>query len=169
MGTMPRGIIWKGRQWAVTEYGLETLGEPYNYEIEKGRLGERADRGLNGEDVPSWLVHMMEKDWLDVDDFFTAYLVAVGVYAGQYRGPVTTQDIIAGLQAGLSEREDMYAARPGQIPRPGPPEAVTFASLDELDKYLPEPVWTGSDVLGDAVTGEPLPGQEDDEDEERAE
>ena len=71
----PATIIWKGRQWAVTEYGLETLGEPYLYSIEAGRLAETWDDGTLG--LPQ---HMMEKEWLDVDDFVIAWLLALQLH-----------------------------------------------------------------------------------------
>lgn len=49
-------ILFRGKQWAVTEYGVEALnGE---YPIEKSRLSE-----------PDWEEHMSHKKWVDSGDF----------------------------------------------------------------------------------------------------
>jgi hypothetical protein len=67
-------IIWRGRQWAVTEYGIECLDGSYYCEAK--RLGE---------DLPeySWCEHMAEKDWVDIDDFDTAWLVAIAIHGAR--------------------------------------------------------------------------------------
>jgi hypothetical protein len=49
-------IKWRGRQWAVTEYGIEALDG--SYAIKRDRLHERY-----------WLAHMEEKFWVDAVDF----------------------------------------------------------------------------------------------------
>lgn len=58
-------IYWQGRQWAVTEYGIEARDG--NYAIQASRLHEK------------WCSHMMGKSWIDLDDFMTAYFVAIGM------------------------------------------------------------------------------------------
>lgn len=67
-------ILWRGRQWAVTEYGIECLDGSYWCEA----------KGL-GEDLPnhSWPEHMADKSWVDVDDFATAWMVALAIH-GQH-------------------------------------------------------------------------------------
>lgn len=63
-------IWWRGRQWAVTEYGIECLDGTYT--IEKARL-------LDG--FPEWdamvPTHMAEKEWVDIDELTTAWLVGL--------------------------------------------------------------------------------------------
>jgi hypothetical protein len=49
-------ILLKGKQWAVTTYGLEALDG--TYATPKGRLGES-----------DWFEHMSRKTWVDVADF----------------------------------------------------------------------------------------------------
>lgn len=71
-------IWWQGRQWAVTSYGIEARNG--KYVIEKSRLAEEIETW-------GWLQHMNDKDWVDIDDFATAWLVAMTLHgrgAGRY-------------------------------------------------------------------------------------
>lgn len=65
---------WVGRQWAVTAYGLEALDG--RYLIEKARLTERVDTW-------SWPTHMGDKAWVDIEDFITAWLVAMTMHGAR--------------------------------------------------------------------------------------
>lgn len=83
-------IWWRGRQWAVTSYGVECLDGSYSFEAT--RLAE----GLHGSGPveASWCVHMAENGWVDVDDFATAWLVALSLHgarvpAGKVRRMIT--------------------------------------------------------------------------------
>jgi hypothetical protein len=69
-------IWWRGRQWAVTSYGIECLDGTHSFEAK--RLAE----GLHGSGPveASWCVHMAESGWVDVDDFATAWLVALSLH-----------------------------------------------------------------------------------------
>ena len=70
-------IWWRGKQWAVTSYGIECLDGTYFF---------TADRLL--EDLPSgrsWAEHMAEKIWVDVDEFVTAWLVALVLHGHEQR------------------------------------------------------------------------------------
>lgn len=60
-------IWWRGKQWAVTAYGIERLDGTYPIE---------ADRILEKPAYP-WPVHMAEKIWVDADEFTTAWIVAI--------------------------------------------------------------------------------------------
>lgn len=64
-------IFWRGRQWAVTEFGIECLDGCYC--IEKARLAEQID-------VWGLPAHVTEKIWVDADDFMTAWLVALALH-----------------------------------------------------------------------------------------
>lgn len=68
VGEPPHAILWRGRQWAVTEYGIEALDG--SYPIEAHRLGEDFAEW-------SWLMQMGEKNWVDLPDFTTAFMVAL--------------------------------------------------------------------------------------------
>ena len=67
-GTAPATIWWRGKQWAVTSYGVELLNG--TYAIEGNRLADAAG---------SWPVplHMSEKKWVDNDEFVTAWMVGL--------------------------------------------------------------------------------------------
>lgn len=88
-------IIWRGRQWAVTEYGIESLDG--HYYIEPERLEERIHDG-----TLDWPQHMAEKSWVDVDDFCTAFMVALAVFRDKHS--VSGEDVLEGLRAALRVR-----------------------------------------------------------------
>lgn len=77
-------IWWRGKQWAVTAYGIECLNG--DYEIEADRLAEGfpEDEGGDSSDGilfdDTWAVHMAEKNWVDIDEFATAWLVALALH-----------------------------------------------------------------------------------------
>lgn len=52
----PKEIIKRVGNWVVTKVGLESLNTFYY--IEKKRLGD-----------PTWLPHMAEKNWVNINDF----------------------------------------------------------------------------------------------------
>lgn len=62
-------VLWRGAQWAVTDYGLETLDGTYAIDVER----------LLGDEY--LIRHMGRKLWVDVDDFTTAFCVAVTLHA----------------------------------------------------------------------------------------
>ncbi len=68
--------IWQGRQWAVTEYGIEARDGKYHLPAE--RLSET--RLYQGHELPDWPLHMAEKTWVDIHDFCTAFMVALACY-----------------------------------------------------------------------------------------
>jgi hypothetical protein len=37
MNKLDEPVYWKGRQWAITSFGLETIDEPYHYWMEGWR------------------------------------------------------------------------------------------------------------------------------------
>ena len=73
-------IYWKGRQWAVTAYGVECRDR--SYWIENNRIWEN-------EDSHGWVCHMGEKEWVDLPDFAEALRIARrrAVAAGKNRKP----------------------------------------------------------------------------------
>jgi hypothetical protein len=66
-GELSSPIYWQGRQWAVTEYGVEARDG--TYPIEKERLWKE-------EKVHGWVRHMAEKGWVDLPDFAEALRIA---------------------------------------------------------------------------------------------
>jgi hypothetical protein len=74
-------ILWQGREWAVTTYGVERRDG--SYPIEASRLCKDHDGGAVAEDgtpVPYTLIgHIGEKGW-DLADFATAFFVACAMH-----------------------------------------------------------------------------------------
>ena len=70
-------VIWSGKQWAVTDYGIECIIGA-TYEIEKARLLEDRDYG--------WIKHMAEKTWVDLPDFVAAFGVALAAHVHEVGG-----------------------------------------------------------------------------------
>jgi hypothetical protein len=69
-------VWWRGKQWAVTAYGIEALNGTYVIAADRLDEGMRAGAPLEA----SICVHMSEKDWVDQDDFVTAWLVALAMH-----------------------------------------------------------------------------------------
>lgn len=64
--------VWfKGRQWSVTEYGLES--ERPGYAIPKERL-------LEFLPDHSWLIQVVPKVWVDQDDFIAVFALALTMH-----------------------------------------------------------------------------------------
>lgn len=73
----PLGAVWwQGRQWAVTSDGIEARDG--SYVIEAGRVIENLE-------PYSWVRHMAAKNWVDLEDFATAWLVAVALHTSARR------------------------------------------------------------------------------------
>jgi hypothetical protein len=71
-------LLYKNRQWAVTDYGVESLkSQPY-YHFDKTRLLESTDYG-SGE-LYDWPVHMAEKTWVDLEAFIEVWRKALEMH-----------------------------------------------------------------------------------------
>lgn len=60
-------IWWRGRQWAVTAYGIEALDG--RYAIAADQIGQT-----------DWPQHVTSKEWVDIEDFLTAWLVGIALH-----------------------------------------------------------------------------------------
>ena len=65
-------IWWRGAQWAVTSYGIECRDGKYL--VAASRLLENDPRSY------SWVKHLGEKTWCDIEDFTSAYFVACAMH-----------------------------------------------------------------------------------------
>lgn len=65
--TLHRDILWLGRQWAVTGYGIQAVNQKLDgkFDVEASRLG---DEGL--------VEPMLSEPWFDIEDFKEALEVA---------------------------------------------------------------------------------------------
>jgi hypothetical protein len=70
-------ILWRGRQWAVTTFGIEALDG--TYAISADRLAENVDRDWG------WPAHLAAKNWTDREDFCTAWLVAIALHGARIK------------------------------------------------------------------------------------
>lgn len=100
--------IFENKQWAVREWGLQSVkpGAPYEYNIDAHRLLERV--GAGGGKHYDWPVHMAEKTWIDLEAFIEAYRAALAAHAGVDKGDVDEAMLEASIQAG----RDRIANRP---------------------------------------------------------
>ena len=91
-GTALHPIWWRGRQWAVTTYGVEALDG--TYAIEAKRLTE----GLGAIAPRMWLCEQVAREeWADVDDLATAWLVAMTLHGIRTGAARTIRGAIARL------------------------------------------------------------------------
>jgi hypothetical protein len=141
----PDEVWWRGRQWCVTQYGLETRGRPYLYSLSVQQIAEV--RSTQDGIVANTVIHLMEKNWLDVDDLFTAWLVSISLHGLN----VAFVDVQRTFRHALAQRRDLYGYRPGALPESDMKSGVM--SLHEMGKYQPEPVWHGSQNLGEPLGG----------------
>lgn len=70
IGQPLNSILWQGKQWAVTEYGIEKLNGRYAIESAAFFTTHSAWAKSMGCDVATcWIRHMAEKGWVDMEDF----------------------------------------------------------------------------------------------------
>ena len=70
-------VWWQGKQWAVTEHGIECRDG--TYAIPVNELTYDLERGTKH----GWIEQMLSKGWADMDDFRTAYFVALSMHGHQ--------------------------------------------------------------------------------------
>lgn len=66
-------MLYKGKQWAVTKYGIEAIDG--RYDIKKSAIKTRHEKF-----DWSWPRHMGEKNWVDVDDFIDVLQAAMKIH-----------------------------------------------------------------------------------------
>lgn len=69
-------ILWQGRQWSVTTFGVEARDG--TYPVAKDRLWDNEDTRDGG-----WICHMGEKSWVDIFDFAEALRIARHIHTSQ--------------------------------------------------------------------------------------
>jgi hypothetical protein len=132
-----REVYWAGRQWCVTDYGLETI-TPDSYYIAASELGELTS-GIASVTAERFR-HVSEKGWVDVEDFAAAFAVALEVHKGKFpplpenafltstaqqnRSGIYTMSEMAKVDAEVGEMVEQHIAAGGQfrtIPDPHQP------------------------------------------------
>lgn len=125
-GTNLHKVLWTGREWAVTAYGIEARDG--RYAIDKRYLAEQHGSW-------SWPMHMAEKGWPDLEDFIEAWLVALEMHGVEMAPEDIARAIRKALRcAGLTMTQrsllagfDTSAATCTPPSTPAPPQAVLVA------------------------------------------
>ena len=99
-------VHWEGKQWRVTDHGLESL--PVHYVINAERLGETNQ--YDDENFADWPFHVAEKTWLDYQDFLRAFFIALDVHAGKY-DPLSNTALGEGLARGLKRHAELLTRK----------------------------------------------------------
>lgn len=73
-----RMVYWTGRQWCVTDHGLETV-DPDAYYVGAPQLFTLTD-GIS-EPMAERMRHITEKTWVDVEDFAAAFAIALAIHS----------------------------------------------------------------------------------------
>ncbi len=87
-------VWWRGKQWAVTAYGIECLDG--TYVAEASRLAEQPGY--------PWPMHMAGKKWVDIDEFTTAWMVALLLHGKSDNiNPVAIREMFGRLRPAHAE------------------------------------------------------------------
>ena len=73
-GEALKQIWWQGKQWAVTEYGIECRDGTYTIKAKE------LTYDLLNSTKHGWIEQMLSKGWCDMYDFRTAYFVALSMH-----------------------------------------------------------------------------------------
>jgi hypothetical protein len=105
-------MIFKNDQWAVTDWGLEALlpGAPSDCLIPASRLLEMG--GIGNNKLYDWPLHLAEKTWTDIEAFNEAFVKALELHKGKYRGLVDLKMLRASIDS-ARERARHTSLRPG--------------------------------------------------------
>jgi hypothetical protein len=97
-------VLFQNRQWAVTDYGVESVKPAPSYNFTAERLVETADYGAG--DLYSWLVHMAEKTWVDIEAFIEAFTKALELHANKYSPRVDPDLLLKSLTQARREAKE---------------------------------------------------------------
>ena len=86
-------VLYQNHQWAVTDYGVESVKPAPTYHFSADRLLEEAGAGMGK--LYDWPVHMAEKTWVDINAFNDAFTKAIELHAGRYKGTVDRAKLAA--------------------------------------------------------------------------
>jgi hypothetical protein len=112
-------------QWEVTADGMRPVMDP-SYLVDKDTLDDtREDRGRVCSD---WLLHIAEKEWVDIDDFTIAWLTACRVH----RVNIDHIDVAASVKVArwLSGAGRAFKAELDQCPK----YALSISDLEKVDR-----------------------------------
>lgn len=102
--------IFRGRQWVVTNTGIETLshisGVGADYGFDAGRLVDSTThrKGV----LYNWPVYLAEKEWVDLEDFLLIFTVALILHHEKYEPEVD----FSMLEASFAEARRIAGSEP---------------------------------------------------------
>jgi hypothetical protein len=97
----PSKVLYQNHQWAVTDYGVESVKPAPTYHFNAERLLEAAGAGMGK--LYDWPVHMAEKSWVSIDAFNDAFVKAIEIHAGRYEGKVDQAKLTASIAKSRDE------------------------------------------------------------------
>lgn len=69
-------VLWQGKQWAVTEYGLECRDGRYHIDA-KSLMTAHGRVNSKDQSFTHWFQHISGKNWVDADDLDAALQAAM--------------------------------------------------------------------------------------------
>jgi hypothetical protein len=87
-------ILFANSQWAVTNYGLQCLTDPYDIDAE--RLGKF--RLWASPARYDWPLHLAEKEWVDIVAFCEAFREALRIHGKRYKGKLDMAQLEATIE-----------------------------------------------------------------------
>jgi hypothetical protein len=99
--------IFRNDQWQVTKFGLVSRRPtaPCRYQIDAERLLQTESQ------LYEWPVYVVQKPWVEPDQFFEAFKVAIDAHEGRYPGKVNLARLEASFEAALNLVEHRSAHR----------------------------------------------------------
>jgi hypothetical protein len=91
---------FENHQWSVTDYGVESVKPAPEYHFEANRLLETGSAGR--EEMYDWPIHMADKTWVDIEAFIEAFIRAIDIHKGKYKGEVDPEMLSASVGAARS-------------------------------------------------------------------
>lgn len=134
-----RRVVRPDMEWAVTDGGLACPG----YWIDTDRLSETTDRGSGP--MYDWIVHLIEKDWFDLDAFLPVFVAAFERHGIPLDTDMLDRSVAwARRRAWQLDRGDRpvgptYRRSDGVVPDGGSPPPVRFACRDHLHRRTSSP------------------------------
>ncbi len=96
--SLAQSVLWLGKQWRVTDEGLETTATKGEHVL---RIAKTELARGSSDVYASWPVHMAQKAWVDLDDFVKAFLAACLIHGIRIESVFPMVDTARQLHADL--------------------------------------------------------------------
>lgn len=132
-----RKVYWAGKQWCVTDYGLETI-VPDRYFAEAARLGDLTEgQGRDERPGAERLRHIGTKTWVDIEDLAAAFAVALQVHEGRF--PALPKGAFHNTLADLRYKKtatEVYRSLASEKDRMGTDAVRGFEKLQQSEQIM---------------------------------